>query len=159
MTKPRDPHTFEGGIDLICGALGHREVAEKLFLTPSALRKWGNDLYDTLPNIKQSLAMDEMYLEAHRQTPLIDIYLKLLGPKPAHEPGDPMERVASLFKEGGEAAVAWQAYHENPSNNCAMTLLKELSEAAEILQNMKRDVETKVYGDEIARFQPKAVGE
>ena len=153
--KPRTPGSFEAAIMRIVGNVTDETAALAVGKSPSLVRKWADPDCDTLPDLRQSLALDACYVEAGcGPAPILAVLVSRLAAVsgPRHSPADPLERLADTLREVSEAADVWRAMHRpHLSANDAALIDKELCEAIDALEAMRRDVQAKPSGPQAVR--------
>lgn len=147
----RKPGTYAAAITRIMGYLGPEACAATVGKSEGMVRRWSNPDDDRCPALHEAEALDRAYVEAGcGPAPILAVYrerVAALAFAPSHSPADPLERLATTLKEVGEAADAWRAMqHPRLSNLDASEIERELSEAIEALEAMRRDVIARLAG-------------
>src|SRR3546814_107107 len=143
----RRPGTYADAITRILGNLSPELAAAAVGKSEGLVRRWSNPDDDALPSLVQAEQMDRAYAEAGcGPAPILAVYserIKQAG-APVHTTADPLERLASTLKEVGEAADAWRAMqYPRLSINDAAEIEREILDAIEALENMRRDVQAR----------------
>lgn len=152
MSKLRKPWTFEDAIHVAVADLGLEGTAQAVGKSGSLVYKWGDPDIECLPSVRQAAQIDAAFIVAGRgEGPMLRAYqgqvqlaVDARGGAPEHVPGDPLARVVDLMRETSEAA---EAYHRAVQPGKRLTsheineTLREIAEAQEALEDVKRDVE------------------
>lgn len=73
--KVRDPKTFAAAITKVRSALTDAACARVVGRSASLVRKWADPDHESLPNLKQALALDLAYARAgHGDPPILNVY-------------------------------------------------------------------------------------
>ncbi|TQV80340.1 phage regulatory CII family protein [Denitrobaculum tricleocarpae] len=153
MTLIREPGTVEHAIhkaacDLTAdGESGYDILARALGLASGNLvRKWSNPNQPERPSLLQCLVIDQVYVNRSCGTPPIHaVYEARLeaatSQRPPHVAEDPLHRITKTMKEVSEGIERFGELVKagKASPNCLFELERELQEAADQIEGMRRD--------------------
>ena len=143
----RRPGTYADAITRVLGNLGPDNAASAVGKSENLVRRWSNPDDDALPSLVQAEHLDRAYVEAGcGPAPILAVYSERIARAgaPAHEPACPMQRSAEALREFSEAISAWRATLQGSiSPNDAAEIEREICEAIEALENMRRDVQVR----------------
>lgn len=141
--KRAAPRTFKHAMQRITGTLTVEEAAMIAGKSTRLVHYWGDGDSDQEPTLSQALALDAAYVAASGDIAVIfqSYRVQLESRLSIHETADPIDRLADMVKEVGEAADAYRANHKHPSIAQKTEALKEVAEAITALELMARDLE------------------
>lgn len=146
--KPRRPDTVEHAVTRVIADMGAETAGAAIGRSPWLLRKASDPDDDFCLSVEHCIGLDAEYQIATGEPgPIQQAYAvqvaKRAGALPYHEPGDPLERVVEVIKEGAEAADAYRACQPRSTPLMRTNALREIGEAIEAYQKMARDIEAR----------------
>lgn len=88
--KLREPHSIEDALTIICAGIGYSDAAKAVERSEQHVRRWGDPDDDSLPNIKQAMALDFRCYHVTGKAPLYDAYGKWLARAKTNATPEPM---------------------------------------------------------------------
>lgn len=144
--KPRPLGRFSSAISQIASVLGYPECARIVGRSESLVRKWADPDVDTLPNLRQCLALDAAYVAGgHGNAPLAGLYLQRLRQSVDKDPRTPPDVVMQTLMIQAltgqlSAAVAIAIDPAGPGGR-AITA-RERDEILRLANEIREDAET-----------------
>ena len=144
MQKLRDPNTLKGAIAKIIEELGREYCGEITGLRERQLYNYSDPDSDQLPNLAKAIALDRAFTQLKGEPgPILQAYQhKVAAIKaPPHEPEEPLQRITKTMKEVSEGIERYGALVKagKASPNCLLEVERELVEAAEQIEGMRKD--------------------
>lgn len=108
--KPRPYGSFARAIDRVRKGMGDIECAAAVGRTPALIKKWCDPDHDSLPNLRQALALDLSYVRSGLGDPrILNAYIGQLDGALEVEPAvpvDPLVAVLTMLSTVSELAQA-----------------------------------------------------
>ena len=144
MQKLRDPNTFKGAVAKILEEVGLDVCGELTGLRARQLYNYSDHDSDQMPTLARAFLLDQAYTQLTGEPgPIFQVWQQKIASikAPPHEPEEPLQRIIKTMKEVSEGIERYGALVKagRASPNCLLEVERELLEAAEQIEGMRKD--------------------